>query len=453
MAKQSQSLAERDPELAALVKAEEQRQFRGLELIASENLTSRAVMEALGSCLTNKYSEGLPGARYYGGNEVIDQVETLCQQRALAAFSLDPEQWGVNVQPYSGSIANIAALNALLEPHDKLMGLSLPHGGHLSHGYFNKARKVNVSAIFYESKPYYVCQDTGLIDYDGLEAAAREFRPKLIIAGASAYPRDYDYARFRAICDEVGAFLMVDMAHYAGLVAGGVMTSPFAFADVVTTTTHKSLRGPRAAMIFFRKELEKQVSFSVFPSVQGGPHNHQIAAIATQMKEVASEEWKQYARQVVNNTRALAEGLCKEEECLLQSGGSDNHLLLWNLSPLGITGSKMETLCDAVHITLNKNTVAGDKSALSPGGVRVGTPALTSRGMKEQDMRKVAEFLWRAARLAQQVQQHVLDTQQSKKLALFKQALQEEQFQQPIQALREEVEEFASSFYMPGGFI
>ena len=265
-------LSEADPELFALVEREQRRQVRGLELIASENFTSRAVMEALGTCLTNKYSEGLPGKRYYGGNEFIDRVELLCIARALAAFRLSEAEWGVNVQPYSGSTANWAVYVGLLAPHDRVMGLDLPSGGHLTHGYYTAKKKISATSIFFESFPYKVDGQSGYVDYDKLRETASVFRPKMIIAGGSAYPREWEYGRMRAICDEVGAFLMVDMAHYAGLVAGSVLQSPFPHAHVVTTTTHKSLRGPRAGLIFFRKDFEDRINFAVFPSVQGGPH-------------------------------------------------------------------------------------------------------------------------------------------------------------------------------------
>ena len=266
------SLSEADPELFGLIEREQSRQLLGLELIASENFTSRAVMEALGTCLTNKYSEGLPGKRYYGGNEFIDQVEQLCITRALSAFALDAAEWGVNVQPYSGSTANWAVYVGLLQPHDRVMGLDLPSGGHLTHGYYTAKKKISATSIFFESFPYKVDGKSGYIDYDKLRENALVYRPKMIIAGGSAYPREWEYARMRAICDEVGAFLMVDMAHYAGLVAGGVLQSPFPHAHIVTTTTHKSLRGPRAGIIFFRREFEERINFAVFPSVQGGPH-------------------------------------------------------------------------------------------------------------------------------------------------------------------------------------
>ena len=265
-------LSEADPELFELIEQEQSRQLLGLELIASENFTSRAVLDALGSCLTNKYSEGLPGKRYYGGNEFIDQMETLCIKRALAAFKLSDSEWGVNVQPYSGSTANWAVYVGLLAPHDRVMGLDLPSGGHLTHGYYTAKKKISATSIFFESFPYKVDGASGYIDYERLRDTALVFRPKMIIAGGSAYPREWEYARMRAICDEVGAFLMVDMAHYAGLVAGSVLQSPFPHAHVVTTTTHKSLRGPRAGIIFFRKEFEDRINFAVFPSVQGGPH-------------------------------------------------------------------------------------------------------------------------------------------------------------------------------------
>lgn len=270
------TLATSDPEVWSIINNEHKRQFDGIELIASENFVSAAVMEALGSCMTNKYSEGLPGARYYGGNVNIDQIEILCQRRALSLFSLDEKDWGVNVQPYSGSPANLAVYTALLKPHDRVMGLDLPSGGHLTHGYQTNKRKVSATSIFFESLPYKVDPTTGLINYAELAHLAGLFKPKLIIAGASAYPRDWDYARMKAIADSVGAYLMADIAHIAGLVATKQCNSPFPYCDVVTTTTHKSLRGPRSGLIFFRKPLTDAVNNAVFPALQGGPHNHQI---------------------------------------------------------------------------------------------------------------------------------------------------------------------------------
>ncbi|CBZ24997.1 putative serine hydroxymethyltransferase [Leishmania mexicana MHOM/GT/2001/U1103] len=442
------TLAEQDPELANMIELEMSRQFRGLEMIASENLTSKAVLECLGSTLTNKYAEGEPGNRYYGGTAFVDMVENLAKKRALSAFSLDPEEWGVNVQPYSGSPANFAVYTGLLEPHSRIMGLDLPSGGHLTHGFYTPKKKVSATSIYFESFPYHVKED-GLIGYDALESVALVFRPKMIIAGASAYARDFDYERFRHICDEVGSLLFMDMAHTAGLIAGGVLKSPFPYADVVTTTTHKSLRGPRAGMIFYRKkdrqgnptDHESRINQAVFPGCQGGPHEHQIAAIATQMREVCSQEWKAYAVQVQSNARALAAALSSKGHVFV-SGGTDNHLLLWNVRVHGLTGSKMEKLLDAVSISVNKNTIPGDKSAMTPGGIRIGTLALTSRGMVEADMITVAEFLDRAIVLAKQIQAGM----NTVKLSDFVEALQTHA---GVAALRTDVEAFATTFAMP----
>jgi len=442
-----------DPEIYALIEKEKRRQWSGLELIASENFTSESVMEAQGSCLTNKYSEGLPGARYYGGNEFIDQVENICRDRALTAFGLDPQVWGVNVQPYSGSPANFATFTGLLQPHDRIMGLDLPSGGHLTHGYQTAKKKISATSVFFESMPYQVDMQTGYIDYDTLEKNVGLFRPKMIICGASAYPRDFDYERLRKIADDAGAILLCDMAHISGLVAGKVVKSPFEVCDVVTTTTHKTLRGPRAGVIFFRKvgrdgkptDFENKINQAVFPGCQGGPHNHTIAGIAVAMKHAGSPEFKLYAQQVVKNARALAAAL-KSYGYKLVTDGTDNHIVLWDLRPVGLTGSKFERICDEAHITVNKNAVHGDVSALSPGGVRLGTSALTSRSLKEKDFEKVAELLHRAIQLSLKAQQ----LSSSKLMKDYIVALSLPEIQTELVGLKKEVESFAQSFPMPG---
>lgn len=455
----NENLWEQDPELMDLIRKEKKRQARGLEMIASENFTSLSVLQCLGSCLHNKYSEGLPGQRYYGGNEFIDEIELLAQKRALEAYRLDPEQWGCNVQPYSGSPANFAVYTALIEPHGRIMGLDLPDGGHLTHGFMTQTKKISATSIFFESMPYKVDPVTGLIDYDKLEETAKLFKPKVIIAGISCYSRCLDYKRFRDIANQNGAYLFADMAHISGLVAAGVIPSPFDFADVVSTTTHKTLRGPRAGVIFFRRgvrsvkangdkvmyDLESRVNQAVFPGLQGGPHNHAIAGIATCMLQAQSPEFRAYQEQVIKNARALCGGLL-EKGYSVATGGTDVHLVLVDLRPVGITGARAEYILEEISIACNKNTVPGDKSALNPSGIRLGTPALTTRGLLEKDMQQVVNFIDRGLQLSQEIA-----TVSGPKLVDFKRVIHEDAaISAKVEALRNEVEQYSEQFHLPG---
>ncbi len=377
-------VAAHDPELAAMMDREFTRQKDGLELIASENFASPAVIAAMGSILTNKYAEGLPGKRYYGGCQHIDEIEALCIQRAKDLFGAE----FANVQPHSGAQANAAVQLALLQPGDTLMGMSLANGGHLSHG-----SPANISGKYYNVVSYDVNHETGLIDYDAIRDLAKKTNPKLIIAGASAYPRAIDFKIFADIAHEVGAVLMVDMAHIAGLVAGGAHMSPVPYADIVTTTTHKTLRGPRGGLILAKEEFAKKLNSAVFPGTQGGPLEHVIAAKAICLKEAMAPEFKTYAKNVVNNAKVMAESLLAEGFDLV-TGGTDNHLMLADLRPMDITGMELQHRCDANHITLNKNAIPGDPQKPSvTSGVRIGTAAVTTRGLGAEEMKQIAHCI------------------------------------------------------------
>ena len=378
-----------DPELAAMMDREFGRQKDGLELIASENFASPAVIAAMGSILTNKYAEGLPGKRDYGGCHFVDEIESLCIERAKKLFGAE----FANVQPHSGAQANMAVQLALLQPGDTMMGMSLANGGHLSHG-----SPANISGKYYNVVSYDVNHETGLIDYDQIRDMAKKNQPKLIIAGASAYPRAIDFKLFADIAHEVGAILMVDMAHIAGLVAGGAHMSPVPYADIVTTTTHKTLRGPRGGLILAKEEFAKKLNSAVFPGTQGGPLEHVIAAKAVCLKEAMSDDFKTYAHNVVANAKVMAQALLDEGFDLV-TGGTDNHLMLADLRPMNITGAELQIRCDENHITLNKNAIPGDPQKPSvTSGVRIGTAAVTTRGLGAEEMKRIASCVAMTAR-------------------------------------------------------
>ncbi len=380
----SAPLAVADPEIASQIQQEILRQHEGLEMIASENFVSRAVLEAAGTVFTNKYAEGYPGKRYYGGCEFADVVENLARDRAKRLFGAEH----VNVQPHSGSQANAAAYMTLCVPGDTILGLDLAHGGHLTHGH-----KLNFSGKLYRVVGYQVRRDTETIDYDELEATAEREKPKVIVGGGSAYPRQFDFVRMRQIADKVGASLMIDMAHFAGLVAGGVHPSPVPHAHVVTTTTHKTLRGPRSGMILCRQELAASIDRSVFPGQQGGPLMHIVAAKAVALGEALQPEFAEYARQIVANAKVLAESLAAEGYRII-SGGTDTHLILVDVFQKGILGSEAEFALGQAGITVNKNAIPYDTNPpMKPSGIRIGTPALTTRGMKEPEMRVIAKWI------------------------------------------------------------
>ena len=390
-----------DPELGKMMNSELVRQQDGLELIASENFASPAVIAAMGSILTNKYAEGLPGKRYYGGCEVVDAIEQLCIDRAKELFGAD----FANVQPHSGAQANMAVFTALLQPGDTFMGMDLANGGHLSHG-----SPANISGKYFNPVSYGLNPETGRIDYDQVRDMAKKHNPKLIIAGASAYPRAIDFKIFAEIAHEVGAVFMVDMAHIAGLVAGGAHMSPVPYADIVTTTTHKTLRGPRGGLIMGKEEYAKKINSAVFPGTQGGPLMHVIAGKAVCLKEALQPEFKAYASQVVSNAKTMAEALIGEGFDLV-TGGTDNHMVLADLRPLGVNGKDLQDRCDLNHITLNKNSILNDPTPKTvTSGVRIGTAAITTRGLVEEDVRKVAHCVALTAKDFEGTRNEVLST-------------------------------------------
>ena len=377
-----------DPQIANLIEKETRRQRETLNLIASENYPSKAVREALSSIFVSKYSEGRPYKRYYAGMENVDKLETSVEERARRVFKLDSKKWAVNVQPYSGSPANYAIYRGLLNLGDKIMGLALDQGGHLTHG-----SPVSLSGIDFKAVHYFLDKKTGLLNYQEIEKLAKKEKPKLIICGFTAYPRKIDFRKFNRIAKKVGAYLLADISHITGLIVGGVHSSPFPWADVVMTTTHKTLRGPRGAIIICKRELEDKIFKKVFPGLQGGPHNHTIAAIGVALKEAMGPQFKKYAQQIVKNAKVLAEELKKYSFNLI-SGGTDNHLVLIDLTNKNITGKEAQILLEKAGIVLNKNTIPYDpRPPFNPSGIRLGTPALTTRGMKEKEMKKIAFWL------------------------------------------------------------
>lgn len=390
----------RDRKLSALVRKEVRRQKETLDLIASENLLSKAAQHVLGSPLANKYSEGYPGRRYYPGNEYYDEIEKLAQERALKLFGLNKKAWSVNVQPYSGSPANLAIYLALAGPRGKIMGMKLTHGGHLTHGH-----KVSATGIFFESVQYGVDRD-GYINFSEVLKLAKKEKPKVIVSGFTAYPRKVDFKKFGEIAKKVGAYHVADISHIAGLVVGGAHPAPFAYADVVMTTTHKSLRGPRGAAIFSRKEIAEKIDRAVFPGLQGGPHNNTTAAMAEAFYEAMQPAFRAYAKQIVKNAKVLADEL-KKLGFNLVSGGTDTHLMLVDMRNFGIDGAEAEKRLEKNGIIANRNSVPGDTSPFKPSGIRLGTPALTTRGMKEKEMREVARLIHDSVRGERNVQKEV----------------------------------------------
>jgi glycine hydroxymethyltransferase len=439
------SLRDRDPDVHRILEAERRRQREGVELIPSENYVSEAVLEAMGTIFTNKYSEGYPGRRYYGGNEYVDEIERLAQERAKALFRVPH----ANVQPYSGSQANLAVYVTTCQVGDPIMGQNLPDGGHLTHGW-----KVSVTGAYYRSIPYHVTSD-GYIDLDDVWRAAREHRPRLIWCGATAYVREFPFEKFAEVADEVGAFFAADIAHVAGLVVAGVHKSPVPFAHIVTTTTHKTLRGPRGAMILVTQrgldkdpELAERIDRAIFPGLQGGPHDHTTAAIAVALGEAAAPAFKTYGRQIVANAKALAQGLLRHGFRLV-TGGTDNHMVLLDLTPSGPgRGVFLQEALDRVGITVNKNTIPGEpSSAFYPSGIRLGTPAATTRGMREREMEQIAGWI---AQVAEEIEPFKLPDGREERTAEIRRFRKTIQESARLRKVREDVRAFCLRFPVPG---
>ena len=463
---QNRPLSQQDAEIYQIIKNEKKRQQHVLELIASENYTSAAALQALGSCLNNKYSDGYPGERLCFGTENVDMLEKICQTRALNAFNLKANEWGVNVQTYSGSPANFAVFTGVLKPHDRIMALDFADGGHFTHGFMTSHKKISATSKFFETMPYKVNPSTGLIDYEQLTKNATLFKPKLIIAGVCCYSRLIDYKQMREVADENGALLMGDIAHIGGLVAAGVIPSPFQYCDIVTTTTHKSLRGPRSGLIFYRKgvkynhtnetyDLEHQINEAVFPGLQSGPHNHTIAGVAVALAEANTPQFIEYQQQVLRNARTLAAGMSKRGYTIV-TGGTDTHLVLIDLRSKGTDGKRVEKVLATVHISCNKFTCPGEISSSQskenfhqyPSGLRIGSPALTSRGFTTQDFEKVCDLIDKGVQLTVEIQES-LDSKASYD-DFLKKLNTELSFKTKIDSMQTEVVDFIKKFPIPG---
>ena len=445
-----ETIKKADPEIYNIIKKEEERQKEGLELIPSENYVSEAILEAMGSILTDKYAEGYPKKRYYGGNQFIDEVEALCQKRALEAYGLDPKEWAVNVQPLSGSPANIAVYFALMNFGDKLLSLQLTEGGHLTHG-----AEANFSGRAYKPVFYPLNPETQMLDYDSVKKLAHEHKPQIVLAGYTAYPRTIDFIKFAQIAKEVGAYSMADISHISGLIAAGVHPSPFPDMDVVTTTTHKLLRGPRAAVIFSKRSTMKDgksisdlIDKAIFPGLQGGPHEHTIAGVAIAFKETMTDEFKKYAAQVITNAKALAASLM-ENGIKLVSGGTDNHLLLIDLTPFGPgKGIFVQEALEQASITANKNTIPNEPaSPFFPSGLRLGTPSITTRGFKEGDMKNVGKWISEIIKAVSNYEYYNDKAKRQQEIQKFRMELPTNEV---IKRVKKEVNDFCSKFPVPG---